>query len=392
MQTPAAAIPGDVPPSSASGPSAAGGHAGIVVAGGPPASPQALRAWLSGQGLDAVIRLTPHPQGWHLGLPEALASAWAPQHDTLALAARAGFYVGEGDDALTRETVLALLLGAQALVFPSVEELAAHVRMRVNIARAAARTALAFETAAAERPAQYWRYDEDHGFLLRPGQSLIEALRVTTQPEVSGQLYSFSCYRATEYVILLGIAEELARSNPPLLASLETCWQRKAIMSGRFHDVFLHEHGSIEAPLPPLYYVPGDRVWFRNPDEASADASGFEGSWTVYLGGGLFANFWERNRPFSFDDKCLEVFHWRDGLHTDAQGEPRIDEAIVAREVARTQADPQRREAILARMRRLRDPRGVYAEGGCIDATRESPRWVCPGTADLVLPLPQADA
>ena len=29
---------------------------------------------------------------------------------------------------------------------------------------------------------------------------------------------------------------------------------------------------------------------------------------------------------------------------------------------------------------------GVYAEGGCIDATRERVRWVRPGHCDIVLP------
>ncbi len=347
---------------------------------------QALHAWVEATGLAAALEISPLPHAWHLGVAAALAQAWAPQHNTLALVEEAASYLGEHGQTLMGETLLALLLGAQTLEFPSLAELQAHVRMRVNIAQAAQRTALAFETAAAERPSQFWAYDEDRGFTLLPGVSLIEALRTTTQPDVSGQLYSFSCYRATEYVVLLGIAQELAVSNPALLAQLEAYWRQKAIMSGRFHDVFLHEHGSIEAPLPPLHYVPGDRVWFRNPDEASADASGYEGSWTVYLGGGLFANFWQLNRPFSLDDKCIEVFHWRDGLYTDAEGEARIDETVVAREVAVTQADPQRRARILARMRRLRDPRGVYAEGGCIDATRESPRWVCPQSTDLVLP------
>jgi hypothetical protein len=38
-------------------------------------------------------------------------------------------------------------------------------------------------------------------------------------------------------------------------------------------------------------------------------------------------------------------------------------------------------------MARLRDGRGVYAEGGCVDVSREFPRGVCPGTAGIVLPI-----
>ncbi|MFY4023044.1 hypothetical protein ACOTI1_03330, partial [Achromobacter xylosoxidans] len=67
-------------------------------------------------------------------------------------------------------------------------------------------------------------------------------------------------------------------------------------------------------------------------------------------------------------------------------GKPFIDEAIVKEHVHRTLADPEATAAVLARMMRIRDPQGVYAEGGCIDATRERVRWVRPGHSDIVLP------
>jgi hypothetical protein len=37
-------------------------------------------------------------------------------------------------------------------------------------------------------------------------------------------------------------------------------------------------------------------------------------------------------------------------------------------------------------MIRLRDPQGVYADGGCIDASRECPRFICPDSSDIFLP------
>ena len=129
--------------------------------------------------------------------------------------------------------------------------------------------------------------------------------------------------------------------------------------------------------------MPGDRVWFRNPDERSADAEGFEGSWVVYLGGGLFANFWERDRPFTLERKCVEIHHWRHCVVTDASGALRIDEDEVDRLAARTFADPDALAVVLDRMQRWRDVRGVYADGGCLDRTRESPRFVRPGTCDI---------
>lgn len=315
--------------------------------------------------------------------------AWTPGFDTLGLADALGLDPRAGQADLEREIVVALLAGPVAFEFPSVDELVSAVRVRCNIVHAARRTTLAFETEAAERPEDCWNYREDTGFTLKPEVSLIEALIKTTQPAVSGRTYSFSCYRATEYVTLLGIAQELVASNPALYERLQDLWRRRAIMSGEFHEVFLREHGSMEAPMPPLYYVPGDRVWFRNPDAASADATGFEGSWVMYKGGGLFTNFWKDKQPYTLARKCVEVYHWRHGLYHDARGDAHIDEVRIEPLIEDALRNPAELARIMALMTRYREPRGVYTEvGGCIDTTREFARWLRPGTADLVLPAP----
>jgi len=57
---------------------------------------------------------------------------------------------------------------------------------------------------------------------------------------------------------MLGIAQELASCNPPLLELLQQQCETRIIRSGQFHDVFLHEYGSQDQPLPTHYYVPGD--------------------------------------------------------------------------------------------------------------------------------------
>ena len=54
-----------------------------------------------------------------------------------------------------------------------------------------------------------------------------------------------------------------------------------------------------------------------------------------------------------------------------------------------SQAEHERQQ-MLERMMRYRDGRGIYADGGCIDATREHPRWMCPGTSTLELPAASA--
>lgn len=322
-----------------------------------------------------------------LWLNDDPAQAWAPGHDTLQICETLHLDTVNLPADLTREIVVTMLMGPVAFEFPSLDELLSAVRIRHNIVQAARKTTLAFHTREVDRPLDYWTYHEDRGFTILPQVSLIAALTQATQPEVSGRLYSFSCYRATEYVILLGIAQELEKSNPALLQQLQTMWTARPIASGEFHEVFLREQGSMDEPLPPRYFVPGDRTWFRNPDEPSAEASGFEGSWVMYLGGGLFTNFWKHDQPYTLARKCVEIYHWQFGLYLDENGDERIDEARIAPLIEAALNNPAERHRIMAVMERYREPRGVYTEaGGCIDTTREFARWVRPGTADLVLP------
>lgn len=350
------------------------------------ASSRAMRDYLEGH-----LGLSHHL--WH-ELPGPLASschvltdeareALMPAHSTLALRERLDPVSHDLDRALEREVAVALLGNPVPCEFEDVPAFASHVRVQRRICRAAARTAVAFKTLAAERPDRYWTYDDDAGFLLRPGERLSDALRAATQPSVTGQLYDFSCYRASEYVILLGLSEELEGFNPSLLERLEARCRRRAIRSREFHDVFLDEFGSHDAPVPARYFVPGDRLWFRNPDARSSDALGYEGSWVIYMGGGLFSNFWKQERPYTLEDKCIEIFHWRDGAYQDDQREWQMDEEKVDACVARTCSDAAERERVLERMMRMRDPQGIYAEGGCLDASREQPKSVWPGNCRL---------
>lgn len=318
-----------------------------------------------------------------LRLREDAAARWAPAGDTTALAETLDLSPDVRDADLEKEIFVALLLSPVHFEFPCTAELAAAVRVRRRIVRIARRTVLAFDTEQAERP-ECWSWSEATGFILKPGYALIPSLERTLWPDLSGRLFSFSCYRATEYVLLLALARELAASHPAALALLERQWRTQAILSSAFHDTFLREYGSLQAPLPPRWYVPGDRLWFRNPDAASAEVEGYEGSWVFYLGSGQFTNFWKPGQPYTLVSKCVELYHWRDGLRQDG---PRrwMDESIVEARVAASLADPVATSRILARMMRLRDPGGVYAEGGCIDASREALRCLLPGTWDLGL-------
>jgi hypothetical protein len=323
---------------------------------------------------------------WHYGLePQALARL-APAHDTTRLCELLGLDPEGSVSDLDTEIVAAMLASPIVFRYPNFDEFESAVRVRRNIVQAARSTALAFDTEHAERPEAYWHYAEASGFTLREGADLIEALRLTTQPDRSNRLYSFSCYRATEYVILLALAQELAVSNPPVLEQLQRQWQTRAIMSGQFHDVFLREYGSMQEPLPPSFYIPGDRLWFRNPDAHSSNVEGYEGSWVFYVGNGQFTNFWKRDQPFTLTTKCVELYHWRNATYQDSDGRLQVDDDVVDALVAESLRNPDDVAAIQGQMLRLRDPGGVYAEGGCIDTSRECVRWLRPGTSELVFP------
>jgi len=346
-----------------------------------------LRICWNRLGLSEFIDLLPMPDGsTQLGLTDE-ARGWMPDHDTLELARTRGLDVHADDSDLEREIWLCLLHSPVLVTYPSAAELLSSVRIRRNISRHAVKTRLNFNTTAIERPEDCWTYSEDTGFILKPGCDLIESLIKASQPPPGGIAYSFSCYRASEYVVLLGLAQEAREVHPALYARLQKQWHTHAVASRRFHDVFMEELGTVEQPLPMHYYVPGDRVWFRNPDTLSDEVEGFEGSWVVYLGGGLFANFWKRDQSFDVLGKCLEIYHWRHGAYRDAKGELLMDEGVVERLVAETRADPKACAEIFERMHRMRDPLDVYADGGCMDATREYPKFILPPHSEMIAAL-----
>jgi hypothetical protein len=309
--------------------------------------------------------------------------ALTPSYNTVDLSRWLGLQAKPSSRELDLEIVLTMARGPRAYCFPSSDEFFAALRIRRLTALAARQTQLAFDPEGLERPADCWTYQEGKGFTLNAGVDLITAVTRTTQPSTDYSSYTFSCFRASEYVLLLALAQELQQTYPEMLARLEALWRTRALLADDFNNAFVHEHGKLENPLPLKFYVPGDRVWFRNPDEASADIQGFEGSWVCYLGAGQFSNFWDRAHPYTLEQKCLEVYHWRHGVTRKPDGTLWMDESIVQERVLQSIKNNLAMPEILAKMMRVRDGRGIYAQGGCIDATRDAIRWVCPVTADI---------
>lgn len=290
--------------------------------------------------------------------------------------------VAEPND-LEREIWLAMLAAPVAIDFPTFAELESAVRIRMHIVAAARKTFVRFDTMQVDRPTDFWTWDDNRGFLLNPGKPLARAIEVAMQPGDSDHAYAFSCKRAGEYLVLLGLAQEAEAVNPRLYRRLLRQSHTCALRGDDYDNAYLQKIGTPEEPLPPRYFIPGDRVWFRNPDVFSSDITGFEGSFTVYIGGGRFPNFWKRNRTETLITKCLTIYFWRDAIYQNAEGDWQVDEPHADRLVEQALRDPERVEEIVDELMQWQEPNW---QGGAMEPSRDCARFIHPGTEDFDLP------
>ena len=295
-----------------------------------------------------------------------------PDFDTANITTFLRTHQPQKDPALMSEIILAMALSPNVVYFGSEQELKSNLRMRCTVVNAASRTELNFDTSSITRPQAYWIYTKENGFLLRQGVSLADGLERALCPDVSGYTYAFSCQRASEYLILYAVVCELQRVNKTGLNDVEQQWRKRALTGDDFLFRFLGERGTRENPMPMRYYIPGDRIWFKNPDDHSSDIEGFEGSWVIYLGGGRFCNLWDCRSPYTLEEKCLEIYYWSQCVEVSPAGVPWMNEAVVKERVQLALDDPVIKKPILQKMMVYRDPTGVYADGGCIDLSRDS--------------------
>ena len=298
--------------------------------------------------------------------------ALCPDFDTANITTFLRTRQSNKDPALMSEIILAMALSLNIVYFGSEQDLKSNLRMRCTVVQLASRTELNFDTSSITRPQAYWIYTKENGFLLRQGVSLADGLERALCPDVSGYTYAFSCQRASEYLMLYAVVCELQRVNKTGLNDVEQQWRKRALTGDDFLFRFLGEQGTRENPMPMRHYIPGDRIWFKNPDDHSSDIEGFEGSWVIYLGGGRFCNLWDCRSPYTLEEKCLEIYYWSQCVEVSPAGVPWMNEAVVKERVQLALDDPAIKKPILQKMMVYRDPAGVYADGGCIDLSRDS--------------------
>ncbi|MDD0816536.1 hypothetical protein PSQ39_17995 [Curvibacter sp. HBC28] len=263
----------------------------------------------------------------HFSLRPALAEHWVPDHDTRQLCDTLGLDTRHADD-LAREILVAMLASPQALAFPSHEEWAAAIRVRQNTVWAARDTRLNPDPNAPRCPAEDWLQDPPQGLRLRPGRSLIAALQTTLQPDRQHPGHHLSSYRASEWVLLLGLAQELQRHHPALYSRLQQRFERRVMRNCEVHQGLMHQLGQPEAALPRHFAVPGDRLWFGHTSATQRLLPDEQGTWSIYLGQGRFQ-------------------HFLPAVHSPS----------------------------------------APALAGDVAPMREFARWVCPGSSDIELPL-----
>jgi hypothetical protein len=337
-------------------------------------------AWLEKLGISALITASfssnAETSCLHLTANARLHEC-CPELDTSALSnAHALDSSADPQQGIVAETLLAMALSPETLLFSNARELISNIRMRLHAVNIAARTELSFDTNSITRPQAYWVHSKENGFLLRQGVSLAEGIERALCPDVSGYTYAFSCQRASEYLMLYAVVSELRKVNKEALHATEAQWRNRALTGDDFLFRFLEERGTRENPMPMRYYIPGDRIWFKNPDDRSSDIIGFEGSWVIYLGGGRFCNLWDRQRPYTLEEKCLEIYYWSQCVEVSSAGVLWMNEAVVKERVQLALSDQAIKKPILQKMMVYRDPAGVYADGGCIDLSRDSFRSV----------------
>ncbi|MCE2781166.1 hypothetical protein [Limnohabitans sp.] len=115
---------------------------------------------------------------------------WCPGFDTLQVRTLALDVDLSVDQTLENEVVLTMLAAPQVMTFKSVAQLESHIRVRVNIARASAKTSLAFNTEAAERPSDTGKETPKRG--LSSGKVSVWRRPSSLPPSPQSQVVSMS--------------------------------------------------------------------------------------------------------------------------------------------------------------------------------------------------------
>lgn len=132
--------------------------------------------------------------------------------------------------------------------------------------------------------------------------------------------YSIGCLAAARLLMLQGILDYYNRvsPNPEMLSFI-----LEKIKKGGFklYDIDPDRHNPkgklliIEEKIPAKNIIPGDWLYFKNPDKISREKFGYEGSNVIYLGNNKFVDFYNsNNHGYTIEEKFHSVYQWRNGV------------------------------------------------------------------------------
>lgn len=296
-------------------------------------------------------------------LRKDISNILMPQYNTLNLRKNMDniIIIKNKNTELTIEIILCLLNNPKLIIYESFDNFKEELNIRQNIVKYGYQTHVEFSSSNVKRPLDYF-YSVNDNILLLENKSLINGIIKSIIPD--DKLYTFTCYRITENIVLLAILLEAKNKLPELVDKIETIYRKKSIKSKQFHTIFMRE--SLEL-MPSRYYTPGDRVWFKNPDEKSSTINGYEGKWTIYLNNGLFCDFWKDghsiNHHFTIEEILIEIYNWRYSIDNNE-----IDEDTVHNLNINIKNNVNLMNTIIHDMSRYNN------NGGAIDRTREYPQ------------------
>ena len=164
---------------------------------------------------------------------------------------------------------------------------------------------------------------------LRPDKPLLDAM---TDFFINQEQCSVGCYTATKIVIIQGVLDYYARikKDPAMVEQIKKTLMRDGevlvdiepdAMWNFLRDTKQSSQSvvgkllTVQFDVAPYNFIPGDWVYFVNPDSETADLSGYEGSNSIYMGRGRFDDFYnDNNHHYLYTEKLKEVYNWRFGV------------------------------------------------------------------------------
>lgn len=147
---------------------------------------------------------------------------------------------------------------------------------------------------------------------------------------VNQDKYKIGCYTATKanyiqaYLSAYGNYEESSKNTliDKLVSDKEPFVDIEPQDMWYFESDYIKSPKSSEGKLLTLQknvsaynFIPGDWVYIRNTDPSTNSKTGYEGSNTIYLGSGLFSDYYNDHQGgYPYDRKLDEVYQWRNGV------------------------------------------------------------------------------